>query len=84
MSDHPFELPSDQTLANSQNTTDHRVRDGRHALRSQETANMAPLISFVFGVYEREVHPQGLDDVCFHMFAGGVPIAKSRWREHVP
>jgi hypothetical protein len=84
MSDHPFELPSDQTLVNSQNTADHRVRDGRHALHSQETASMKTLISFVFGVYEREVHRQGLDDVYFHVFADSVPIDKTRWGQHVP
>jgi hypothetical protein len=84
MSDHPFELPSHQILVNSQNTTDHKVRDGRHALHSQETASMKTLISFIFGVYEREVHRQGLDDVYFHAFADGVQIDRTRWRQHVP
>jgi hypothetical protein len=25
-----------------------------------------------------------LDDVCFHVFADGVPIDRKRWRQHVP
>jgi hypothetical protein len=45
---------------------------------------MKTLISFVFGVYEREVHRQGLDDVCFHVFADGAPIDKTHWRQHIP
>jgi hypothetical protein len=84
MSDQTFELPSDQTIVNSQNTADHKVRDGRHALHSQETASMKTLIWFVFGVYEREVNRQGLNGVCFHVFADGVPIDKTRWRQRVP
>jgi hypothetical protein len=40
------------------------------------------LISFVFGVYEREAHRQDLDDICFYVFADGVPIEKTYWRQH--
>jgi hypothetical protein len=43
---------------------------------------MKTLISFIFGVYERGVYRQGLDEVCFHVFADSVPIDKTRWRQH--
>jgi hypothetical protein len=45
---------------------------------------MKTLISFVLGVYEREVHRQRLNDICFHMFSDGFPIDKRRWRQYVP